>query len=483
MAEGVEFVFHKLEQSFERAEGLEALHKRTGETVGTLYQLQEVFSAVGISAEAIPGMLLRLQRSMSGVNEEGKSTATDFARLGLNINQLRGQDAATQLNTITAALDKFPKEQAAGLAQNIFGRFAAGDILQLMRSQDVVSRTTAESKKGAQVQEALAVAAERVHEAWTSINREIDTAWAEIATALVPVLDSIEKKVKAMPFEEWGHKIASVIFGLEKAFESGSLSQLLTLSIQIGFEQAMPYVEAFVKGFGASFLEVMKGVADAIGELVGSSLVNHVVDNARMLVQKQKFDNAKEEYTETSQAALTATKEGDQQQAARLRQRASEWRAKMFAAGEAMGRIESEHSSTENQIVADALSKMAGTHPLDAFVKNFKPEANTSPDATLHKLQIKRILESMGINYDAFVAGTASSSVKASSPQTQTDLETSRYKPAHTDLEKMGFVMSGLGRAGLEERKVELLTQIATGINRLSQPQPGGMSGGMINQV
>jgi hypothetical protein len=72
--EGLRAVMDRTWGAIEQAGALEHLSKRTGESAGHLYQLEEGFKACGVSAESVGGTLFFMQKALGGVNEMGEST-------------------------------------------------------------------------------------------------------------------------------------------------------------------------------------------------------------------------------------------------------------------------------------------------------------------------------------------------------------------------------------------------------------------------
>src|ERR1017187_5019079 len=84
----------KVFQSFEQGAALDHLSKRTGESAGKLYQLQEAMKACGVSAESLPQMLFQMQKALGGVSEMGEDTAGVFHKMHLSIGDLKSAGPA-----------------------------------------------------------------------------------------------------------------------------------------------------------------------------------------------------------------------------------------------------------------------------------------------------------------------------------------------------------------------------------------------------
>jgi hypothetical protein len=163
--EGLKFTAEKVWAAVEQGAALKELADRTNQSTESLYRMEEGFKGVGLGAEAVPGMILKMQRALSGVNEMGEKTGFVFTQLGLNMTKLRGESAEQSLNEIGAALAKMGTNNAAGAASAIFGRFGAGDILQLARGMQEYQRVMNATKGDATVFGAMA-------DAWSDIKND-----------------------------------------------------------------------------------------------------------------------------------------------------------------------------------------------------------------------------------------------------------------------------------------------------------------------
>jgi len=130
----LEAVSEGVMSAIEKGAGLEKLSKRTGESVSSLYELQAGFKAAGLSAEDVGATISHMQRSLGGINEMGERTPDIFRRLGLNIDELKKQNAPQQLSAIVGAMARLNPSGQMAAASSIFGRADAGNIAALTRS-------------------------------------------------------------------------------------------------------------------------------------------------------------------------------------------------------------------------------------------------------------------------------------------------------------------------------------------------------------
>lgn len=446
MAEGVESVFVKMDQAIERAAGLEVLHKRTGESVGTLYKLQEAFKAVELSSDTVPIMILRVQRALSGVNEMGLSTSTTFARLGLNMVTLKTQDAATQLTAIGAALSRLPKEQATGLASQLFGRFGMGDVLQIARSGAAWREAGDEAQKFAGLYQRLAPLAEKYERTLGYAKIQWDGIWSEVALQLLPVLQQVLDKIHQLNAVKFAQNLGDAIRVIEEAFAEGKIIDL----IEAGFEAAVEKMSLMISGvlgsgaFWAGIWDVM------VGELKVSfaTMMTMWLDMGAFIasVYEKAIQTLLEELGKVPVLGKALGLAGGTAQSFadifKNNKSTTDWTADAMGLGDM--RIAGAHQMFEG-------AKAIGRATVDAL-KNSGGPAQDAFAAMAQGLLSRRPGFSAG---EVPGAGGGDGS-----------LATSHYKPEFTSLEKMGYVLGRNNSAdALRRQAVDLLQRIAYNTN------------------
>ncbi len=109
------------------------LSARTGQPIEQLVVLQRAFENAGMSGEAVGPMLNRLQKALSGVNEEGQPTSAALDKLGLKVSELNRMSSLQQLDALAGAIAKLPTPAAqAAASMEIFGR-SGGQILAVLK--------------------------------------------------------------------------------------------------------------------------------------------------------------------------------------------------------------------------------------------------------------------------------------------------------------------------------------------------------------
>ncbi len=244
--------------AIERGGKLTDLRARTGATEADLYSLQEAFAVVGVEANALPGMIIRLQKSMSGVGEMGEKTSEAFAAMGLNIEQLKRMNAPAQFNAILTALSGMDRNSAVDVASRIFGREGAGNIVQLAGDAQGFRETLADAAREAAVFGRNAAAFDKLGDTFTRIKGQLGGMFAGIAESLVPTLQSLADALKELDLVSVGQNIGTMFTGAFQAFREGRISELIAESIIAGFQAAVMVIPGIFAELGMVILKVLE---------------------------------------------------------------------------------------------------------------------------------------------------------------------------------------------------------------------------------
>jgi uncharacterized protein with HEPN domain len=474
IAEGVEAVFRKMDSAIERAAGLEQLSKRTGESVGALYKLQEGFEAVGLSADSIPTMLLRLQNSLSGVNEMGQRTGSIFARIGLDRQSLARMDASGQINAITAALNKLPKAQMSGMAMQIFGRFGAGDIMQIARSGDAWRESQANAQKYAALMEKLAPLAEKYEQTLKYTKMQWDAIWSVVALNILPVMQRLLEQVKKLDVSKFIADLEKVGKGIAGAIIEGHVEELLEDSLAAAWEQGKYYGErvfyALAAFFGDALMAVLSAVFVNLAGMLATALANGLAIGVSKVASKMDdkvISDANKMLKTIDEMPEEAKKNLPPGEVEHWKQMITDAGSdKAVQSGTQQGLMQQIGDSAA-QNIHDGLKKIAAG--AIAGVKDAEAEwdktAGNQPHPAWDKLK-KDLL-----TYGAALGNLDAMTVPLPEPAAQ-NVEQSHYKPEFTSFEKMGFVMSGLGNP-FESRKISLLEKIVENTKPASRVESG----------
>lgn len=391
---------------------LKALASATGESVSQLYKLQHGLEAIGASAENPNMLLMMTQKALSGVNEQGIQTGILFQKLGLDLTKLRSQDTVQSLMEIGTALGKLSPNQAAGAGEMLFGRFQTQTVLQMARDMKGFQEGMNSSSTTGALLDKFSSTFEQVKADWGDIESDVLGIWVVIAGKVAPVLETIFTKT-----EHWLH-------GIEEAFASGRIGEILKLELIVAIE------------YGASFLENLFG--------------NPRLWTGMWDVMKGTFIEALAAMRAASvvQFATMATLAEHILQPGMSISKLFEGNMKMFNA--VFGA-----SDLAKQGAADIAegSRQIGKAGSDAW-KN----AHAKDQA-----QLTALLNSIGLGNLLSTGGTGSGGSGLITPMGN------KSHPEFTNLEKMGFVFASGGRVGnpYDQRKVDLLQSIDSGVKAL----------------
>jgi len=130
----------KIKESFAMGGELELLHSRTGASIQDLLLLQEGFKQSGLSADQVGPAINKMQKALSGVNEEGGDTTSIFNRLGIDPKKLGVEDAASQMKVLQQKISALPTAtERAAAAMQVFGK-TGGEMLAMRHSGSRLAR-------------------------------------------------------------------------------------------------------------------------------------------------------------------------------------------------------------------------------------------------------------------------------------------------------------------------------------------------------
>lgn len=223
--------------------------------------LRKAWSEAGIGADGVSGDLIKLQKALGGVNEEGLPTGAIFRQLGLNIEQLKGQSAIDEILAVGGAINNLGDDasRTAAITQ-IFGR--EGASLKAVFADLGSINEARESTRGLgeimQRDAGLFKAIANDLEALKNKVRGFFTGFADtISPVLLPLLDKLKNAINLTGLgQQAGAEIATVAKTLYGLFESGHLSETAGLALRVGFANATDWLSA-------KFTEIMSSFSGA----------------------------------------------------------------------------------------------------------------------------------------------------------------------------------------------------------------------------
>ncbi len=256
--------------AIERGGALTDLANRTGESVGTLYQLQSAFQSVGLSADTVSPMLLRMQKSLSGVDEMGNKTDDVFKALGLNMEKLRSMDAPKQFEILSTAISGLSKESGVDISSRIFGREGAGNFMQITRDAKEFQQTLRDTVKEAALVQRTAAAFDQIGDTVTTLKRKFDVLWVGVAEGAAPAIQSMLDWLNSFDFQGFGERIGSALNSAFAMIKSGEVYQLLGLGFQAASELLGNSLRAVMVASADSLTQLLSGAFRGIAEVFRS---------------------------------------------------------------------------------------------------------------------------------------------------------------------------------------------------------------------
>jgi len=423
----VDKIWEGFRSAIERGAALQHLSEETGEAKTDLYKLQEAFTAVGLSADQIPNMLLRMQQALSGIGR-GESARPLFAQLGLDVNTLTSMGAAQQIDTITQAMSRLSKQQATGVAAQLFGiETGAQPFLQIVGSakefhetMEKVARDAAEFAKNSK-------AFAQFDATTIEIKSHIAGMFAGIASGLEPDLEKIEERLAGMDLSGIGRQLGRIIKAFANAWSSGVLTELIAVSVSTGFEAGFSVLRGLFEELGYGLLKAFETPLEFL--------------QAGMTFIEEKFM----EWIGRMESAFPHLTS------------AANW-VTSAATGGKVGLRPNQGFTADSfsQIMAD--ERKNGLILGALGLPDIQHQANKDFADELHKLPgIFAPLEKMIQGLAGVEIGAGPEKRGAAAPSS--DIEQQHYKSEHTSFEKMGFVMKGLGNP--MQTQIGLLQQIA----------------------
>jgi hypothetical protein len=416
-------------QAIDRGAELERLHKRTGESVRDLFLLEKGFRAVGLSSEDVSPALFQMQRAIGGVNEMGERTGDIFQRMGLQAASLKRMGGADALGLILQQLGRLNQSDAAKASSSIFGRMQAGNMIQLARSTGEFAEGMAAAADQAAIFERSARIFERLDISMDRVKSKGQALFAGIAEGAAPAIQNVLDMLNNVDLTSLGQEIGRVLTALTQAFREGTVSELIAESLRVGFEAGVAALPASMEKIGYMLLKVFEtplmylqsGMQLAI-EQVMAGLAKIPGLNKAMGLKGFEADSWESIYADEKQNGL-----------------------KLGSADFGLGDI----GKDADKRWAEAKSNIKKiSEPLMAMIDGLLARA---PKAKQAADNVKR-------------GGSGD------------DLSrTANYLPGFTGLEKMGFVMGGLGNPlidptrGIERntrRMVELMPQLIQAFGR-----------------
>jgi uncharacterized protein YukE len=191
---------------------LNELSARTGETAGNLAILERAFQNAGAGADSVGATINRLQRAVVEAGQGGKEQAEAFAKLGLNLEELKAKTPTEQLQAVGNALSRVSTDSdRSALAMQLLGR-SGGELIPLLRAMGT-ELDIARSQLGStpEVMDRVAAVLDTVGDNFAAIGEKGKEFAAGLLERLAPALAEITTQIATIDAAGFGQAVAGYI--------------------------------------------------------------------------------------------------------------------------------------------------------------------------------------------------------------------------------------------------------------------------------
>jgi hypothetical protein len=263
---------------------LNELSARTGETAGNLSILQRAFQNAGAGADSVGPTINRLQRAIVEAGQGGKEQAEAFAKLGLNLEELKGKTPTEQLQAVGNALARVSTDSdRSALAMQLLGR-SGGELIPLLRAMGT-ELDIARSQLGStpEVMDRVAAVLDTVGDNFAAIGEKGKEFAAGILERLAPALAEITTQLATIDAAGFGQAVAGYI---EQTLKWINASLGLSAALD-NIRTAIARITSgnFGDGLSLMFLTARDTAFNAINQIAaaGMATISTVADALRQL--------------------------------------------------------------------------------------------------------------------------------------------------------------------------------------------------------
>jgi hypothetical protein len=244
---------------------LSDLSTRTGIAAGELRVLQEAFKQNGLSAEQVGPAVNKLQRALVEAGQKGGEVARTFDGLGLNLDQLRGMNAADQFQAIGAAINALPDPAArAAAAMQIFGR-SGGELLTLFANSGALTQAATTVGAQAELLTKNANMFDQASDILGSVGTKLEGFFVGVADQIVPAIMPLLEAANSIDLASIGQDLGQAIAFALTAITSGQIGNLLTAQLKLSGAE---FINTLVKGIYGIVAFLAQRMVDIPGDFV-----------------------------------------------------------------------------------------------------------------------------------------------------------------------------------------------------------------------
>lgn len=173
---------YAIESLIGRVAKLQDLAEKTGEGPGALSSLIVPAEVAGTNLDTLSTAAVRLQKNLTGVDDESKAAGAALGALGINIEAFKSQGMVDRFRTLAKAIDEFRDSADKGAAVEALLGKGAADLLPFMR--ELANQTD----RSARFTDEAVAAADKYKDAQAEMKAEIMLSASAIAVDLLPIL-------------------------------------------------------------------------------------------------------------------------------------------------------------------------------------------------------------------------------------------------------------------------------------------------------
>ncbi len=202
-------ILASIKQTIDAGGELADMMASTGAKGAGLLVLQRAFKNAGLAAGDVTGALNKMQKALTGVNEEGEPTNKAFDRLGLSVRELKEMDPVDAFLKISQAISSIenPAERTA-VAMELFSK-SGGKMLAVVTDASAFAAAKKQLGELAELLPHMDGDLDTVGDAFEAADEKTKQLGAGIASELMPHMLAVAEWINNGDFVKLGSDIGS----------------------------------------------------------------------------------------------------------------------------------------------------------------------------------------------------------------------------------------------------------------------------------
>ncbi|MES2902830.1 MAG: hypothetical protein V4696_01470 [Pseudomonadota bacterium] len=185
--------------AFELGSALSEAAEKMGVTVEGLQRLRVAARETGVSNEQLDAAMVKLNKSLGGLQLGSAAATKAFAQIGLSAADLAGKKPDEALRIIADALNKIPDPQARiAIGSELMGKNFAQLIPMISGGSAALDKYAEQSKKSGEVSDENARKLDELADRWEGFKVSVGVASANIIAATGSLYDKVNGWLIAM---------------------------------------------------------------------------------------------------------------------------------------------------------------------------------------------------------------------------------------------------------------------------------------------